>query len=182
MRISVTEPSPVILSQKSGFKKVEKWCPKIALTSWSQNGWCNTPTKLQFQSILTQKVLMLSKYYESTEVDGRTWLTNCALGDSLVHQQWHSPSSWNIKRDFWQDYTPYHFICVHLNQRGLPECGSMTLNIRRMHIFTVLYHTLLYTHARYQWIFLTFICVDRFSLCWKLAYRLSQNPFKPFPF
>ena len=22
------------------------------------------------------------------------------LGDSLVHQQWHSPSSWNIKRDF----------------------------------------------------------------------------------
>ena len=23
--------------------------------------------------------------------------------DSLVHQQWHSPSSWNMKRDFYSD-------------------------------------------------------------------------------
>ena len=23
--------------------------------------------------------------------------------ESLVHQQWHSPSSWNIKRDFYLD-------------------------------------------------------------------------------
>ena len=36
--------------------------------------WCNKPTKLQFQSILTQTILMLSKRYESTEVDHRTWL------------------------------------------------------------------------------------------------------------
>ena len=33
--------------------------PKSVETSLSQNGWCNKPTKLQFQSILTQKILML---------------------------------------------------------------------------------------------------------------------------
>ena len=37
-------------------------------------GLCNKPKKLQFQLILTQKILMLSKRYESTEVDRRTWL------------------------------------------------------------------------------------------------------------
>ena len=30
--------------------------------------------KLQFQSILTTEIVMLSKRYESTEVDRRTWL------------------------------------------------------------------------------------------------------------
>ena len=45
---------------------------------------------------------MLSKRYESTEVDRRTWL-HVPSGDSLVHQQWHSPSSWNIKRDYYID-------------------------------------------------------------------------------
>ena len=38
---------------------------------------------------------MLFKRYKSTEVR-----------DSLVHQQWHLPSSWNTKRDFyWDVYT-----------------------------------------------------------------------------
>ena len=50
MRISGTEPSSVILSQKV-FSKVEKRCPKRTETSLSQKGWCNKPTKLQFQSI-----------------------------------------------------------------------------------------------------------------------------------
>ena len=40
----------------------------------SQKGWCNKPTKLHFQCILTRKILMLSKRYESTKVDRRTWL------------------------------------------------------------------------------------------------------------
>ena len=35
---------------------------------------CNKPTKLRFQSILTWKIFMLSKRYEPTEVDRRTWL------------------------------------------------------------------------------------------------------------
>ena len=38
---------------------------------------------------------------ESTEVDRRTWLHVPSLGDSLVHQQWHSPSSWNSNRTFY---------------------------------------------------------------------------------
>ena len=60
MRISGTEPSSVILSQKKEFSKVIKRCPKRAKTSLSQKGWCNNPTKLQFQTILTWKILMLS--------------------------------------------------------------------------------------------------------------------------
>ena len=59
MRISGTEPSSVILSQK-GFSKIEKKCPKRTKTSWSQKGWCNKPTKLQFQTILTRTILLLS--------------------------------------------------------------------------------------------------------------------------
>ena len=49
MRISGTEPSSMILSQKNEFSKVEKRCRKRAKTSWSQKVWCNKPTKLQFQ-------------------------------------------------------------------------------------------------------------------------------------
>ena len=41
---------------------------------------------------------MLSKHYESTKVD----FTAYALEDSLVHRQWHSPSSWNMKRYFYK--------------------------------------------------------------------------------
>ena len=32
------------------------------------------PTKLQFQLVLIRKIFMISKRYESTEVDRRTWL------------------------------------------------------------------------------------------------------------
>ena len=46
MRISGTEPSSVIQTIESSIKKVGKWCPKSAETSWSQKGWCNKPKKL----------------------------------------------------------------------------------------------------------------------------------------
>ena len=45
---------------------------------------------------------MLSKRYESTEVDCRTQLI-FALEHSLIHQHWHSSTSWNIKKDFYLD-------------------------------------------------------------------------------
>ena len=48
--------------------------PKKCRKRLSQKGWCNEPTQLQFLLILTQKILMLSKRYKSTEVDCRTWL------------------------------------------------------------------------------------------------------------
>ena len=44
MRISGTEPSSVILSQRRVVSKVENWCPKSVKTSWSLMGWCNKPT------------------------------------------------------------------------------------------------------------------------------------------
>ena len=59
MRISGTEPSSVILSQKSSCKIWQR-CPESAKTSWSQKGWCNKPIELQFRSIFTRKILMLS--------------------------------------------------------------------------------------------------------------------------
>ena len=66
MRISGTEPSSVILSQKV-VSKVGKWYLKSAKTSWSQKGWCNKPTKLQFQLILTRKILKILKNALHTE-------------------------------------------------------------------------------------------------------------------
>ena len=59
MRISGNEPSSVILSQKCIFKN---WTdvPNVPKTSWCQQGWCNKPTKLQFGTILTRKILMFS--------------------------------------------------------------------------------------------------------------------------
>ena len=71
MRISGNEPSSVILSQTEKFKKFKSDAKKCK-NKRSQKGWCNKPTKLEFQSILIQKILMLSKRYESTEVDRRT--------------------------------------------------------------------------------------------------------------
>ena len=35
--------------------------PQSAQTIRRQTGWCDKPTKLQFQSILTRTILMLSK-------------------------------------------------------------------------------------------------------------------------
>ena len=39
---------------------VYKWCSKVPNSSLSKKGWCNKPTKLQLQSILTRKILTLS--------------------------------------------------------------------------------------------------------------------------
>ena len=48
--------------------------PKNPETIQSQKGWCNQPTKLQFQSIFNTENFDALKRYESTEVDRRTWL------------------------------------------------------------------------------------------------------------
>ena len=60
-------------AKQSGFKSL-KQLSESAKTSWSQQGWCNKPTKLHFQSVLIRKIFMLSNRYESTAVDRRTWL------------------------------------------------------------------------------------------------------------
>ena len=70
----VLNPRQWSLTKQSSLKKSWTWITQKCQNSWSQKGWCNKPTILQFQSILTWKILMLSKHYESTEVDRRTWL------------------------------------------------------------------------------------------------------------
>ena len=52
--------------------------PKSAKTRKSQKGWCNKPTKLQFQWILNTENSMLSKRYESANLN----LATCALGEN----------------------------------------------------------------------------------------------------
>ena len=60
MRISGTEPSSVVLSQTMKFKKLKIDTPNVPKQADAKKGWCNKPTQLQFQSILTLKILMLS--------------------------------------------------------------------------------------------------------------------------
>ena len=65
-------PHQLSLAKQCIFK-IWKRMPESAKTSWSQKRWCNKPTKWQVQSLSIRKILMLSKRYESTEVDRRTW-------------------------------------------------------------------------------------------------------------
>ena len=59
MRILGTEPSSVILSQTMYFEKLKRDAPKVPRQVEAKKGWCNKPTKLQFQQSLTRKILML---------------------------------------------------------------------------------------------------------------------------
>ena len=74
MRISGTEPSSVILSQKRGsfksWRVMSKKCQKQAEAK--RDGVIN-PRNYNFNHFDTEN-LMLSKRYESTEVVRRTWL------------------------------------------------------------------------------------------------------------
>ena len=76
MRISGTEPSSVILSQTiwKVVSKVWKYVQKVPKQVDAKWDGVNKTIKLLFQSILTRTILMLSKRYESTEVNRRTWL------------------------------------------------------------------------------------------------------------
>ena len=116
-RISGTEPSSVILSQTgslNSWKVVTKKCLK---TSRSQKGWCNKPTKLQFQSIFnTENCDAL----QTLRINRRTWLhvpsgthwSTCSAG-TLRHSTKHDVLKIprNVK---WRHYdvitmTPYYY-------------------------------------------------------------------------
>ena len=60
LRISGTESSLVIFSQRKKFQKLERDVQKVTKNKLKLKGWCNKPTKLQFQWILTWTILMLS--------------------------------------------------------------------------------------------------------------------------
>ena len=81
-------------------------------------GWCNKPTELQFQSIfITENFDALNALRVNRS---RPWnLTAFALGGSLVHRRWHSPSrsSWNIKREVCLECM-HHFESDVIKQYG----------------------------------------------------------------
>ena len=79
MRISGTEPSSVILSQNELSSKNKKRCPKRAKTSWSQKGWCNKPTQLQFQTINCISLFILALKLVRTYFNYRVLETSTAV-------------------------------------------------------------------------------------------------------
>ena len=97
--------------------------PVSAERSLSQKGWCNKPTKLQFLSILTQKILMLSKRFKSTEVDIRTWL-HVSLGT-----HWSTSSDTHEKEKITTGFWKCLFgFCTPPNFKWLSEISCLTCN------------------------------------------------------
>ena len=70
MRISCTERSSVILSQKKEDYKVRNCCLK---TRWSQET-IKITISIIFNHFLSRKIFDALKRYKSTEVDRRNWL------------------------------------------------------------------------------------------------------------
>ena len=74
MRISGTEPSSVILSQTSSMKSWKVMTKKCQKQAKAKGECVINPQNYNFNKFYTQKIFMLSKRYESTEVGCRTWL------------------------------------------------------------------------------------------------------------
>ena len=75
MRISGTEPSSVILSQTCSIKKLKSNDRKVPKQAEAKRDGVINPQNYNFKQFFKHgKFLMLSKRYESTEVDRRTWL------------------------------------------------------------------------------------------------------------
>ena len=106
MRIPSNEPSSLILSQTKYCQKL-KMMTRKCLKKVIQKGWCNKPTKLQFQAILIRKISMLSKRYESTEVVRRTWL-HVPLGthSTTSSDTYHFVVIWKKSQNKWKHRIP----------------------------------------------------------------------------
>ena len=75
MRISGNEPSSVILSKKGGnFKSWKVMSQKCQKQAEAKRDGVINPQNYKFNQFLIRKISMLSKRYESTEVDRRTWI------------------------------------------------------------------------------------------------------------
>ena len=92
MHISGIEPSSVILGQRKYLNNLQRDAPKVSNQVEAKRVGVINPQNYNFNSFEVRKISMLSKFYQYTEIN----LAICALKDSLVHQQWHSQSSWNI--------------------------------------------------------------------------------------
>ena len=74
MRISGNEPSSVILSQTCYIEMLKSKDQKVPKQAEAKRDDVINPQNYNFNQFQTRKILMLSKRYESTEVDRRTWL------------------------------------------------------------------------------------------------------------
>ena len=88
MHIPGTEPSSVILSQTKLFQKLKIDAQKCQ-NKLKPKGMASC-TKLQFQLILTRQIVLLSKRYESTEVDRRTYIRLDFGYGPILFQKCHS--------------------------------------------------------------------------------------------
>ena len=87
-----TEPSSVIPTQTKWFKHFKEWCPKVSKQAKAERWCCNKPPKIII-SILTQKTWMLSKRFESTEVDRKH--TSYRLAGKLGSRYMIQPHQWD---------------------------------------------------------------------------------------
>ena len=74
MRISGTEPSSVILSLTGSFKRLNSNDKKVLKQAEAKWDGVINQQNYNFNQFQTRKMLILSKCYESAEVDRRTWL------------------------------------------------------------------------------------------------------------
>ena len=74
MRISGNEPSSVIISQTCYIEMLKIKDQKVPKQAEAKRDGVINPQNYNFNQFQTRKILMLSKRYESTEVDRRTWL------------------------------------------------------------------------------------------------------------
>ena len=72
MRISGNEPSSVILSQTCYIEMLKSKDQKVPKQAEAKRDGVINPQNYNFNQFQTRKILMLSKRYESTEVDRRT--------------------------------------------------------------------------------------------------------------
>ena len=74
MRILGIAPLSVILSQTCSIKKLKINDQKVPKQAEAKRYGVINPQDYNFKQFETRKILVLSKCYESTEVDRRTWL------------------------------------------------------------------------------------------------------------
>ena len=86
MHISGTEPSLVILSKTKLFKNLKTDPQKCRKKDKARRDGVINQQSSNFNPIFTQNILILSKCYESTVVDGRTWL-HMSSGTLLSERQ-----------------------------------------------------------------------------------------------
>ena len=116
MRISGSEPSSVILSQKV-FSTVTTGPWKCAKISWSQTPRDGVSKPTRQITISTRKMLMLSNTNQLKSTVELGYMSTSV--DSLVHQQWHQVVNMRLLR-----YTHLNRIelTTPVRARGSREC------------------------------------------------------------